>query len=60
MYFRASPNKHFTRGKHWTRHALQHKSGSQVQVTYLKRRDRDRIVTQELYTGPIITDFIKD
>ena len=34
--------------------------GVKVQVTYLKRRDRGRIVTQELYTGPVINGFIKD
>ena len=34
--------------------------GVKVQVTYLKRRDRGRIVTQKFYTGHVITGFIDD
>ena len=45
---------------HGTRHALQHKPGCQVLVTYLKHRDRGRIVTQKFYTGHVITGFIDD
>ena len=45
---------------HWTRHALKHKSGCQVPVTYLKRRGRGGIVTQKFHTGHVITGFIDD
>ena len=39
---------------------MRYSSGCQVLVTYLKRRDRGRIVTQEFYTGHVITGFIDD